>query len=146
MSDSDIEAELDEVAVKLSEARTCRGKLGELEARQWRLRSEQTFRQRRPVMTADETSQSEKRRMLAEDRRMRTYHAVAQGSIDDDRGGRFSVMERPSVTGSSPVGYPKLPSGPWSEVRGQQSHHSASISTQWKLLASRMNEAGYGAS
>jgi hypothetical protein len=44
MADSEIEAELGEVAVKLSEARACGGKIGELEARRWRLRAEQAFR------------------------------------------------------------------------------------------------------
>ena len=62
-------------------------------------------------MTADEVSQSEKRRILAEDRRMRTYHAVAQASIDDDRGGRFGVVGRTTVTGAAPISYPRQPSG-----------------------------------
>jgi hypothetical protein len=40
MSDSEIEAELGDVAVKLNQAREAGGKIGELEARQWRLRVE----------------------------------------------------------------------------------------------------------
>jgi hypothetical protein len=47
MSDGEIEAELSGVAVKLTQAREAGGKIGELEARQWRLRAEQTFRERR---------------------------------------------------------------------------------------------------
>jgi hypothetical protein len=46
MSDSDIEAELGEVAVKLGEALEAGGKIAELEGRQWRLRFEQRFRRR----------------------------------------------------------------------------------------------------
>jgi hypothetical protein len=44
MSDSEIEAELGELVAKLDELRRCGGKIGELEARQWRLRFEQRFR------------------------------------------------------------------------------------------------------
>jgi hypothetical protein len=58
-------------------------------------------------MNPDEISQAEKRRILAEDRRSRTYHAAAQSFIDEDRGGRFSVLEKPVVSGL--VRYPKLP-------------------------------------
>ena len=47
MSDSEIEAELGELVAKLDELRRCGGKIAELEARQWRLRAEQRFRQRR---------------------------------------------------------------------------------------------------
>jgi hypothetical protein len=46
MTDSDIEAELSEVALKLAEVRASGSRIGELEARRWRLRAEQTFRQR----------------------------------------------------------------------------------------------------
>ena len=45
MSDSDIEAELGEVALKVAEVRASGSRIGELEARQWWLRAEQTFRQ-----------------------------------------------------------------------------------------------------
>lgn len=47
MTDSKIEAELSEVALKLTEARKVGSKIGELEGRQWRLRAEQMFRQGR---------------------------------------------------------------------------------------------------
>ena len=44
MSDGEIEAELNEVALKVSEALKTGGKIAELEGRQWRLRFEQRFR------------------------------------------------------------------------------------------------------
>jgi hypothetical protein len=47
MSDSEIEAGLSDVAVRLTQAREAGGKIGELEARQWRLGFEQKFRQQR---------------------------------------------------------------------------------------------------
>jgi len=47
MADSEIEAELGDLVAKLSEAQASGSKTGELEARQWRLRAEQSFRQRR---------------------------------------------------------------------------------------------------
>jgi hypothetical protein len=46
LTDEQIEAELSEVELKLGEALGSEGRIGELEARQWRLRAEQTFRQR----------------------------------------------------------------------------------------------------
>jgi urease alpha subunit len=45
MTDSDIEAELGEVAVKLTDLQAAGSKIGELEARQWRLGFERKFRQ-----------------------------------------------------------------------------------------------------
>ena len=47
MSDGEIEAEFSDVAAKLTHARQAGGKIGELEARQWRLRFERKFRQQR---------------------------------------------------------------------------------------------------
>ena len=47
LSDHQIETELDEVEVKLTEAYANGSQAGELEARQWRLRAEQRFRQGR---------------------------------------------------------------------------------------------------
>jgi hypothetical protein len=47
MADGQIETELAEVAVKLTELQAAGSKIGELEARQWRLRFEQKFRQGR---------------------------------------------------------------------------------------------------
>lgn len=46
MADDQIETELAEVAVKLTELQASGSKIGELEARQWRLRAEQRFRHR----------------------------------------------------------------------------------------------------
>lgn len=47
MTDDQIETELAEVAVKLTELQASGSKIGELEARKWRLRFEQKFRQQR---------------------------------------------------------------------------------------------------
>ena len=65
------------------------------------------------------TEQSERRRILIEERRMRTYHGQAQSSIDEDRGGRFAYSgSSTSVVGSSPISYPAQPAhSPW--------HHDA---------------------
>jgi hypothetical protein len=61
-------------------------------------------------MPADEISQSERRRVLANERRvLATYYGVAQTSIDDDRGGRFAVRSPTTVVGTSPINYPRLP-------------------------------------
>jgi hypothetical protein len=46
LTNEQIEAELSEVELKLGKALGSEGRIGELEARQWRLRAEQTFRQR----------------------------------------------------------------------------------------------------
>jgi hypothetical protein len=58
---------------------------------------------------ADEISQAERRRILAEDRKARTYFSEAQASLDDNRGGRFAVTRPTTVIGSSPIQYPRLP-------------------------------------
>ena len=44
-----------------------------------------------------------------------TYHSFAQAEALDDRGGRFAVLDKPAVTGSSPMPtYPQMPAGsPW---------------------------------
>ena len=44
-----------------------------------------------------------------------TYHSFAQAEALDDRGGRFAVLDKPAVTGSSPTPtYPQMPAGsPW---------------------------------
>jgi len=46
---------------------------------------------------------------------MGTYHSFAQAEALDDRGGRFAVLDKPAVTGSSPTPtYPQMPAGsPW---------------------------------
>jgi hypothetical protein len=64
---------------------------------------------------SDEISQAEKRRILAEDRRARTYFSQAQASANDDAGGRFAATaNKPKVIGASPIAYPAQPEGsPW---------------------------------
>jgi hypothetical protein len=63
---------------------------------------------------ADDISQAERRRIMAEDRRLRTYAGHAQASLSDEVGGRFSVQGKPSVVGASPISYPAQPSdSPW---------------------------------
>jgi hypothetical protein len=47
---------------------------------------------------------------------MATYHSFAQAEALDDRGGRFAVLDKPAVTGSSPTPmYPQMPDGPWKD-------------------------------
>jgi hypothetical protein len=67
-------------------------------------------------MKEDEVSQSERRRVFENDRitalerRLSTYHAVAQGSIDDERQGRFAAVGKVTVTGAGPTHqYPTQP-------------------------------------
>jgi hypothetical protein len=64
----------------------------------------------------DEISQVERRRVFENDRiaalerRLSTYHAVAQGSIDDERQGRFAAVGKVTVTGTGPtLQYPRQP-------------------------------------
>jgi hypothetical protein len=47
MSDLEIEAELLELAPKIAEAHASGSRIGELEARKWRLQAEQRFREQR---------------------------------------------------------------------------------------------------
>ena len=62
---------------------------------------------------ADEISQAERRRIMAEDRRGRTYFGQAQHA-DDDLGGRYAKVHSTTITGSSPISYPAQPStSPW---------------------------------
>src|SRR5262245_17680492 len=58
---------------------------------------------------ADEISMAEKRRIISKERRLKTYHAVAQSSIDDDRGGRFAAQSKITVVGTTPISYPRQP-------------------------------------
>jgi hypothetical protein len=92
----------------------------EAEARLFRLRSETAFRRGKedPEMIhnpADEISQREKRRILAEDRQVRsTYFQHAQSDPDLELGGRFKQLIPTSVTGSGPSPIPQQPEGsPW---------------------------------
>jgi len=64
---------------------------------------------------ADEISQAEKRRIMIEKRRLKTYHGHAQAAIDDERQGRFATLDKPTVIGQAagPI-YPAQPAGsPW---------------------------------
>ena len=63
----------------------------------------------------DEISQAEKRRILAEERRMRTYHGHAMDA-DLEMGGRYSRVNTTKVVGSGPISYPQQPAGsPWAK-------------------------------
>ena len=63
---------------------------------------------------ADNVPQSERRRVMANDR-MATYHSVAQSAVDDERGGRYATEgSKQTVIGGSPIAYPQQPStSPW---------------------------------
>ena len=66
--------------------------------------------------SADEISQAEGRRIIAEERRGRTYQGHAIASANDERGGRFALSGKAtSVTGSRPASeYPRQPEhSPW---------------------------------
>jgi hypothetical protein len=112
-----------ELADELSQAEVIARKLGgnwQAEQRLFRLRAEIAFRsEEEPTMTgnpADEISQREKRRILAEDRQVRTtYLHHAESSVDDDRGGRYAAIEKSAtVVGAGPVSYPQQPpTSPW---------------------------------
>jgi hypothetical protein len=68
----------------------------------------------------NETSQSDRRKVLENDRQVRsTYFEHAQSDPDLEMGGRFSRVNPSTVTGTAPgPEYPRLPSGPWSEGPG----------------------------
>jgi hypothetical protein len=63
---------------------------------------------------ADEISQAERRRIMAEERRGKTYMGQAMGA-DFDLGGRFAKVHSTTVTGLTPGSvYPRMPEGnPW---------------------------------
>src|SRR5262245_53782591 len=62
---------------------------------------------------ADEISQAERRRIMADDRRAKTYFGQAQHA-DDDLGGRYAKVHSTTVVGSSPISYPAQPAtSPW---------------------------------
>ena len=60
-------------------------------------------------MPADEISQAERRRILAEDRRARTYFSEAQANADLELGGRYAKVTTTTVVGAGPIQYPRLP-------------------------------------
>jgi hypothetical protein len=63
---------------------------------------------------ADDIPQSERRRVMANDR-MATYHSVAQSAVDDERGARYATKgNKQTAIRSSPIAYPPQPStSPW---------------------------------
>jgi hypothetical protein len=65
----------------------------------------------------NESSQSDRRKTLENDREVRasTYLQQAQANVDEDRGGRYAATgSSPRVTGASPISYPQQPSNsPW---------------------------------
>jgi hypothetical protein len=60
-------------------------------------------------MKVDEISQAERRRILAEDRRARTYFSEAQANADLELGGRYAKVTTTTVVGTGPIQYPRLP-------------------------------------
>jgi hypothetical protein len=118
LTPEEIQAELAQVELKLTEARKSGGKILELETHKWRLQFEQRSLMNNP---ADEISQALRRqiiandRKVAEERRLSTYLDHAQSSIDDERGGRFAaVSPTRTVVGAAPISYPRQPEGsPW---------------------------------
>jgi hypothetical protein len=57
----------------------------------------------------EEISMAERRRILAEELRFKTYMAHTDTFLDDNRGGRFSVTKPAALIGSGPIHYPQLP-------------------------------------
>jgi hypothetical protein len=56
-----------------------------------------------PTMVDPDITQKERREILENDRKVRaTYFSQAQANMDDERGGRYATLNKPSVTGSSP--------------------------------------------
>jgi hypothetical protein len=119
LSIEQIEAELADVAGRLRERDQ---PTWLLEARRWRLEFELRFRQRgaedeeqKTMNPADEIPQSERRRILAEDRLARNTYFSHANDPELELGGRFSKVIKTTVTGASPVGmYPRQPAGsPW---------------------------------
>jgi hypothetical protein len=120
MTDSALEAELNQVAAKIADADANGWKVGELEARQFRLNAEIAFRRGKEANVADfpfnnDASQAERKRVIENDRKVSTFMAHAAANIDEDRGGRYAAVgSSPRVTGASPISYPQQPSNsPW---------------------------------
>jgi hypothetical protein len=112
MTDDKIEAELEQVAVKLADADANGSKIGELQARLFRLRSEKAFRRSKegPMGPVDEISQAERRKVLENDRKVRaTYFQHAQSDPELELGGRFVKLTPTSVTGTGPSPIPQQP-------------------------------------
>jgi hypothetical protein len=54
-----------------------------------------------------EVTMAEKKQFLRDTLHSRT--------VTDDRGGRYAAIGKPHIVGTSPIAYPKIASGPWSE-------------------------------
>lgn len=58
----------------------------------------------------NEASPAERKRVLENDRKVSTYHALAQAAADDLAGGRYGNVTKTTVTGADPrVAVPKQP-------------------------------------
>ena len=66
-------------------------------------------------MTNPDVTQKEKKEVLENGRRLRTYLAHAETSVDEERGGRYAAVRKPAiVVGVGPIRYPAQPEGsPW---------------------------------
>jgi hypothetical protein len=67
-----------------------------------------------PVLIADDDDEPEIVRRIREarERRSATYHGYVSGDLDDEAGGRFRVLRKPTVIGGEPVArYPAQPEG-----------------------------------
>jgi|SRR6516165_9273563 hypothetical protein len=63
---------------------------------------------------ANDIPQSERTRIMIEERRLRTYHGHAQHTDEDIYGGRFAKVNTTSVVGAGPISYPTQPANsPW---------------------------------
>jgi hypothetical protein len=59
---------------------------------------------------ADDIPQSERRRIMIEERRASTYHTIAASSINDDKGGRFAR----TIDAAQIISNPQPSGSPWS--------------------------------
>src|SRR5262245_15905671 len=57
----------------------------------------------------EELTKAEKLDVIRQDRSWTTYHQRAQVAVDEERGGRFAALSKPTVVGATPISYPKLP-------------------------------------
>jgi hypothetical protein len=99
-------------------------------------------------MTNPDVALKEKKEIFENDRKvMNTYHAFAQSSVDDERGGRYAAVSRPAtVIGASPVSYPKLPAdspsnqlamSPKEEPLGYSVDDMEAVGERWEQEASK---------
>jgi hypothetical protein len=95
---------------------------------------------------ADEISQAERRRILIEERRLKTYQGHAINSAEDERGGRYAAAGNSiTVTGASPISYPQQPPGsPWrcdpvpkEEPLGFNVNDQDAVGEKFEIAASR---------